>query len=84
MKDLSKTTVRKRWKYFSNKNEFGYYQLITGEKTKKSKGSYLNYVKRSSEILNAPEMIKQIRNYKKIFWQAYKIHWVDKNINTIT
>lgn len=50
----------------------GEYRTIMKEKDKKHFGNYFSYVRRSAEILKAPEILEQIRNEKKIFNEALR------------
>lgn len=52
------------------KDELGDYKLEVTKKSKKIRSNYLSYVKRASEIMNEEDIVKQIRNHKKIFNQS--------------
>jgi hypothetical protein len=72
--DLDKETVKFRnFKRFT-KIETGEFRLTVEKMKDVEQGNYFSYVKRASEIMDEPAILKQLRNERKIFNQAIVKH----------
>lgn len=67
--DLDRKFIKRNYKIIEKRPNGEYWAKIK-ENKKKHNGNYFSYVKRATEILDAPEINNQLRNEKKIFNEA--------------
>lgn len=71
--DLERKFVKRNYKVIE-KLPNGEFRTKIDKKKKKHNGNYFSYVERAAEILDAPEIKKQLRNEKRIFNEAMSRH----------
>lgn len=76
--DLDKTIVKFRNFKRIEKNNLGEYRVIVSRMRAKPHGNYLTYVRRASEIMEEPAILRQLKKEKKIFNQAIQKHLIFK------